>query len=160
VGVRMQRCGSQSRGCRASQILRCRILFLGLFFLGLPLSNPILRLARTALCRRRTRREQILVRWAHWFAAAAAGGRVPRPAGRSVDLDNRNFDIECVPEQVRTGPGQQTRFISDAMAEQAAPRTQLPPDGVGPPRTYKLRHAAARRHDPCRRCRGRYDSAR
>ena len=42
------------------QILRCRFLFRGLFFLGLPLSNPILRLARTALCRRRTSRVQIL----------------------------------------------------------------------------------------------------
>ena len=42
------------------QILR-RFLFRGhLFFLGLPLSNPILRLARTALCRRRTSRVQIL----------------------------------------------------------------------------------------------------
>ena len=42
------------------QILRCRFLFRGLFFLGLPLSNPILRLARTALCGRRTSRVQIL----------------------------------------------------------------------------------------------------
>ena len=77
------------------QILRCRFLFRGLFFLGLPLSNPILRLARTALCRRRTSRVQILASamrreaWRRMLTeqarARAAAARV-LVAGRSLAL--------------------------------------------------------------------------
>ena len=77
------------------QILRCRFLFRGLFFLGLPLSNPILRLARTALCGRRTSRVQILASamrreaWRRMLTeqarARAAAARV-LVAGRSLAL--------------------------------------------------------------------------
>ena len=59
--------------------------------------------------------------------------------GRAVMLFDRNFDMECVSEQVRTGLSWKIWVVVDTLAEQSAARRQFERDGVNRPRDFNRR---------------------
>ena len=59
--------------------------------------------------------------------------------GRPEVFFVRNFDMECVSDQVRTGLGWKIWVVVDMLAEQSAARRQLQREGVNPPRDFNTR---------------------
>ena len=58
---------------------------------------------------------------------------------RSEVFFGRNFDIECVSDQVRTDLDGKIGVVVDMLAEQSAARRQLQREGVNPPRDFNTR---------------------
>ena len=58
---------------------------------------------------------------------------------RSEVFFGRNFDIECVSDQVRTDPNGKIWVVVDMLAEQSAARRQVERDGINPPRVFTTR---------------------
>ena len=59
--------------------------------------------------------------------------------GRSEVFFGRDFDIECVSDQVRTDLDGKIRVVVDMLAEQSAARRQFERDGVNRPRDFNRR---------------------
>jgi len=59
--------------------------------------------------------------------------------GRPEVFFIRNFDIECVSDQVRTDLDGKIGVVVDMLAEQSAARRQLQREGVNPPRDFNTR---------------------
>ena len=58
---------------------------------------------------------------------------------RSEVVFGRNFDIECVSDQVRTDPNGKIRVVVDMLAEQSAARRQVEHEGINPPCVFTTR---------------------
>ena len=63
--------------------------------------------------------------------------------GGSEVVFGRNFDIECVSDQVRTDLDGKIRVVVDMLAEQSAARRQVERDGINPPRVFTTRRRVA-----------------
>ena len=59
--------------------------------------------------------------------------------GRPEVVFLRNFDIECVSDQVRTDLDGKIWVVVDMLVEQSSPRRQVEREGVNPPRDFITR---------------------